>query len=90
MTPPTRLVAALLILGTQGALAQDTRPPAEIGNRANGLSYQPTLGGIEAREQSAGVRPSGRQLSTEDQALDSINRQLLGPKATPPVQAPAR
>ncbi len=87
---PTRLAAALLVLGTQGALAQDSRPPAEIGNRANGLSYQPTLGGTEAREQSAGVLPSGRQLSTEDQELDRINRQLLGPKAAPPVQTPAR
>ena len=86
----TRAVAVLLVLGAQGALAQDARPPAQIANHANGLAYQPTLGGVEAREQSAGVQPSGKQLSAEDKELDQINRQLLGPKATPPVPDPGR
>ncbi len=86
----TRVVAALLALGVPAALAQNAQPPAQIANHANGLSYQPTLGGVEAREESAGVRPSGHQLSDEDKELNQINRQLLGPKATPPVQAPAR
>ena len=92
---PIRVAAALLALGAPSALAQGSgaqtnSPPAAIGNRANGLSYQPTLGGVTAREQSAGVRPSPSQLSSEDKELDRINRQLLGPKATPPVAAPAR
>ena len=86
----TRAVAALLVLGAQGALAQGASPPAQIANHANGLEYQPTLGGVAAREQSAGVQPSGKQLSTEDRELNEINRQLLGPKAAPPVQAPGR
>ena len=97
---PNRVAAALLalaapvlatsVLGAPAALAQGAQPPAQIANHANGLSYQPTLGGVETREQSAGVKPTGRQLSTEDRELDQINRQLLGPDAKPPVQAPGR
>ncbi len=84
---PFRLAGILLILGVPAALAQNPPPPAQIANHANGLAYQPTLGAVSAREQSAGVRPSGAQLSAEDKELDQINRQLLGNKATPPVPA---
>jgi len=79
----TRVMAAMLLLGAQGALAQGTQPPAQIANHANGLAYQPTLGGVATREQSAGVRPNDRQLSQEDKELEQLNRQLLGPKAKP-------
>lgn len=86
MTLP-RVVAVLLALGAPGALAQGTQPPAQIANHANGMAYQPTMGGVATREQSAGVRPSGRQLSREDQELEQLNRQLLGPKAKPLMPA---
>ena len=85
----TRVAAVLLALGAQGALAQNAQPPAQIANHANGLSYQPTQEGVSARERNAGVQTPGNQLSAEDRQLDQINRQLLGPKATPPVQTPA-
>ena len=87
---PSRVLAALLVLGAPAALARQSQPPAQIANHANGLSYQPTLGGVQAREQGAGIEPSKSQLSTEDKELDRINRQLLGDKATPPVQMPGR
>jgi len=83
----TRVMATMLLLGAPGALAQGTQPPAQIANHANGLAYQPTLGGVATREQSAGVRPSDRQLSQEDKELEQLNRQLLGPKAKPLVPA---
>ncbi len=85
-----RLAAATFLLGAPAALAQGAAPPPQIANHANGLSYQPTLGEVATREQSAGVKPSGAQLSREDRELDQINRQLLGDKATPPMQAPAQ
>lgn len=85
-----RLAAALLLAGAPAALAQTAEPPAQIANHANGLTYQPTLGGVAAREQSVGVRPSGAQLSHEDKELNTINRQLLGPKAAPPVRTPGQ
>ena len=85
-----RIVAATFLFGAPAALAQSAAPPSKIANHANGLSYQPTLGGVAAREQSAGIEQSRAQRSREDKELDQLNRQLLGDKATPPVPVPAR
>ncbi len=88
-----RLVIAAVVLaaspGLQGAHAQDAAPPSRIDNHANGLAYQPQEAPVAARERNAGVEPSSRQRSEEDQQLNRINRQLLGDQASPPVIAPA-
>ena len=81
------LLAAPLCM--QSARAQNAGPPPRIDNHANGLDYQPNEGSVAARERNAGVEPSSRQLSNEDQQLNQINRQLLGNLATPRVGAPA-
>jgi hypothetical protein len=51
--------------------------PCEIGNRANGLSYQPTSREVDAREASMGVRLSRQHQASMDQTLEDLDRSLM-------------
>jgi hypothetical protein len=72
------------MLGAGAALAQPAGPPAQIGNRANGFDYQPTQGGIQAREKAAGITPDPQQSQQEDQTLLQLDHKLLGNQLLPP------
>lgn len=62
----------------QMALAQtQPQPPREIGNRANGLSYQPTPGQVRPAERHAGVQPPQTREQTENRDLERIDRNAL-------------
>ena len=50
---------------------------SEIGNRANGLSYQPTPAEVVPLEQSSGVRPSTAHQNATDHELERLDRRLL-------------
>ncbi|MEA2737389.1 MAG: hypothetical protein QOH05_696 [Acetobacteraceae bacterium] len=52
-------------------------PPTEIGNRANGFSYQPTPSEVVPRERSAGVQPSAAREKAENQDLERMDADLL-------------
>lgn len=80
MTP--RTLAAIAVFALTGtALAQtppgNNQPPASIGNRANGLDYQPTPNEIVPREKAAGVLPPAAQERAIDQELRQLDYQAL-------------
>ncbi len=51
--------------------------PREIGNRANGRSYQPTPAEVEPREKAADIRPSAQQEHADDRELQHLDKKLL-------------
>lgn len=72
------MIAAFSLAGT--AMAQNTDGgtiPREIGNRANGKSYQPTPAEVEPREKAADIRPSAEQERANNKELRHIDRNLL-------------
>jgi hypothetical protein len=69
-------VAALLTGGMAPQGPGNTSVPREIGNRANGFSYQPTPSEVIPRERAAGVRPSAAQQAATDRELQRIARDL--------------
>ena len=72
------VMSLVCITGAITAQAQDrTAVPHVIGNRANGLSYQPMPGQTVPREVLAGVRPSKTRLQATNEILESIDRRLL-------------
>jgi hypothetical protein len=74
------LVTICLVCTTGGVMAQHQEHisvPHEIGNRANGFSYQPTPSEVVPREALSGARPSKAQLDATDWTLESIDRSLL-------------
>ena len=74
-----------------GAFAQSSNTsnvPAAIGNRANGLSYQPTPNEVEPREKAAGLAPEAaqqRRINDELWRLDAqaLKREGLSAKSVP-------
>jgi hypothetical protein len=83
-----RVVAVLLLLTAAPVLAQNTVPPAAIGNRVNGNSYQPTPREVAPREKAAGVAPSSGQKRQNGQTLWNqdarlLKREGLGTKSVP-------
>ncbi|HEX2940901.1 MAG TPA: hypothetical protein VHO91_07620 [Rhodopila sp.] len=85
------LVAIAICASTAGAFAQNStgsNVPAVIGNRANGLSYQPTPDEVEPREKAAGLAPDAarqRQINDELWRLDAqaLKREGLSTKSVP-------
>ena len=83
------LLAVLAALcSTTVAIAQG--PPATIGNRANGFSYQPRPGEVVPRERAAGVQPPAAQQKQTNRDLERTDRKLLrdeglGTKSVPRI-----
>jgi hypothetical protein len=72
------MVAVFGLTGT--AIAQNTDEnsiPREIGNRANGKSYQPTPAEVHPREKAVDIRPSQQQEQAEDKELHHLDKSLL-------------
>jgi hypothetical protein len=80
----------LMMSGT--VLAQtaqdDSPPPPQIGNRANGFSYQPTPNVVAPREQAAGVAPSPAHQQQNNRTLTNLDRNLLKSEGLNPDNAP--
>ena len=51
--------------------------PRDIGNRANGKSYEPTPNEVVPREQAAGIRPTSKQEQAKDAELGHMDKSLL-------------
>jgi hypothetical protein len=84
------VMCLVCIMGAPTLQAQDrTSVPREIGNRANGFSYQPTPGQVVTREVLAGVRPSKTKLEATDQILEGIDRSLLRDEGLSETSVPA-
>jgi hypothetical protein len=71
---PRYLLLAMMCLGVSAtAMAQD--PPARIGNRQNGMSYQPDAS-VQGREERAGLA-SDRQQKATNRDVEQIDKDLL-------------
>ncbi len=74
-------MVAIAVLGLTGtAIAQNADEnsiPREIGNRANGKSYQPTPAEVHPRERAADIRPSPAQERANDKELHHLDKKLL-------------
>jgi hypothetical protein len=73
-------LAGAALAQTSGSVNTGTKNgtvPAEIGNRANGLSYQPSAGSVGLREHAAGVAQSGQARRATDDALWKLDKQSL-------------
>jgi hypothetical protein len=74
------LAVTWVVCATGSAMAQPTNRnsiPCEIGNRANGFSYQPTPGEVYPREVMAGLWPSKRDQAPTNRTLAELDRSLL-------------
>jgi hypothetical protein len=71
------MVAATVALGLATTAMAQNSVPTEIGNRANGLSYQPTPSEVLPREKAAGLLPSTTQRDATSQELERMDRDLL-------------
>ena len=90
-TFPWILASCVVCLTVTAAAAQTTSTrsiPREIGNRANGFSYQPTPGHVIPSERAAGIRPSDAQQHATDATLSQLDRRLLTQEHLNPSQAP--
>ncbi len=74
-------MVAIAVLGLTGtAMAQNADEnsiPRDIGNRANGKSYQPTPAEVHPSERAAGIRPSPVQERANDKELHHLDENLL-------------
>ncbi len=57
--------------------ADENSIPREIGNRANGKSYQPTPAEVAPREKAAHILPPAQQDRAEDKELRHLDKKLL-------------
>jgi hypothetical protein len=71
------MVAATVALGLADTAMAQNSVPTEIGNRANGLNYQPTPSEVLPREKAAGLLPSAGQRDATSQELENMDRDLL-------------
>ena len=72
------VLAAAQVATVALAVAQSPdKIPREIGNRANGFSYQPTPNEVGPREEKAGIRPSETQQKATDADLDRMYNDLM-------------
>jgi hypothetical protein len=76
------IFVAIVAVGMSGGVfaqttAADTTVPREIGNRANGFSYQPRPSEVDPREVAAGVRPSPAARDATDHVLANLDTELL-------------
>ena len=88
----SRILFAVMALAVAGgsAVAQtkDSSVPSQIGNRANGLSYQPTPGQVGPREQAAGVAPRAQQQQRTNDDLFRMDAQSLKSEGLSPNSVP--
>ena len=85
------LVSCLVCLTATAATAQITTTqtiPRQIGNRANGFSYQPTPNHVIPSEKAAGILPSDAQQRSTDATLSQLDHKLLAQEHLNPNQAP--
>ncbi|HEX3574847.1 MAG TPA: hypothetical protein VHU42_09625 [Rhodopila sp.] len=77
----THLLAVIAMLCAAGpALAQGPTGgsvPAEIGNRANGLDYQPTQSEVVPREKASGIEPPISRERAANADLIRMDKDLL-------------
>jgi hypothetical protein len=71
------MLAAVSLATASVAQTQDNNIPREIGNRANGFSYQPTPSEVIPREKQAGIRPSAAQQKAADAEVDRLYNDLM-------------
>ena len=76
-----RFIAFVPVLcATTPVLAQGVgtaSPPSAIGNRANGLSYQPTPSEVAPRERAAGIQPNKDGEAAKNRDLEAIGKDAL-------------
>jgi hypothetical protein len=72
------------------AMAAAVAQPSVIGNRANGLSYQPTQSEVVPREQNAGVAQSPQHARQADAEVERLNRELQNKENHDPQLHPGR
>ncbi len=73
----TVLCATSALLIAAFAFTQAGTAQTSTGNRANGFSYQPTPGQVDAKEKNLGVRPSATSQKATNETLEQIDRDLL-------------
>jgi hypothetical protein len=75
------IVATILSICLMSAAAAQsmnrTSVPHEIGNRANGFSYQPSPREVIPRERSAGVRPTDTKQAAINHDLRDLDENAL-------------
>jgi hypothetical protein len=71
------VLTGVLCLATAAVAQTSNNVPREIGNRANGFSYQPTPSQVVPREKEAGIRPSAAQQKAADADLDRMYNNLM-------------
>ena len=85
------LALCLVCLTATGAAAQGTTVqsiPRQIGNRANGFSYQPTQKHVIPSEKAAGVLPSDAQRRATAATLSQLDHELLAQEHLDPDKVP--
>jgi hypothetical protein len=85
------LASCLVCLTVTAAAAQSTATqtiPRQIGNRANGFSYQPTPEQVVPSEKAAGILPSDARQRSTDTTLSQLDHRLLAQEHLNPDQAP--
>ena len=70
-------IGALCLTATLAVAQTPDKIPREIGNRANGFSYQPTPSEVGPREQQAGIKPSTSQERATDVDLERMYNSLM-------------
>src|ERR1700722_15055742 len=72
------VVSVICMLGAGIIQSADAESiPCEIGNRANGFSYQPTPREVGPREASLGLLPSREQQASTDRVLEQLDWSLM-------------
>jgi hypothetical protein len=72
-----QLATPLALCGGAWAQANGNSVPSQIGNRANGFSYQPTPSQVGPEERAAGVAPNAQQQKQTNDELFRLDAQSL-------------
>jgi hypothetical protein len=72
-----QLVALIAALFTGAPAMAQAQEPSEIGNRANGFSYQPTPDEVAPRERAAGIQPSTAHEQAVNRDLEHMDQDLM-------------
>jgi hypothetical protein len=83
------VVSIVCLIGPAAAQSVDQESiPREIGNRANGFSYQPDPRKVRPREVAAGVRPSSTHQAAIGLELEDLDRSLLNSEGLSAANVP--
>ena len=58
------------------AAAQDSGPPARIGNVYNGTAHEPNPGVVHSEEKAAGVAPSPGAVKQDNKAVEQLDKNV--------------